>query len=133
MTSRHAKITLNSGATVIPEDPPMTNDVHSYFYAKLISGTQLPELNGGINNGPNDVRKYEVGYNESSPMENSGVLEGGSDDSNLTVLKTSLTDANVQNWTIGEHFKGVFHSCSDKDCSTIWADMILTEIGEETL
>lgn len=122
------KITLNSGEVVIPADPQMTNDVHSYFYAKFISGTVIPELNGGINNASNNVKLYEVGYNESSPIGNSGVLEGGSDDSSFTIIKSSMGDASVQNWTLGEHFKGVFYSCSDNGCSTIWADIILTDI-----
>lgn len=127
------KMTLNSGEIVIPKDPQMTNDVHSYFYAKLLSGTQIPELNGGMNNAPNDVKLYEVGYNESSPMGNSGVLEGGSGDSSLSVMKESPLDADVQNWLIGEHFKGIVYSCSDQGCSLMWADMVLTAIKEETI
>lgn len=126
-------MTLNSGEIIIPKDPEMTNDVHSYFYARLLSGTRMPELNGGINNGPNDVKSYEIGYNESSPIGNSGVLQGGSDDSNLTVRKDSMVDANVQNWGVGEHFKGILYSCSDQNCSLMWADLVLTAIQEETL
>lgn len=126
------KLTLNSSEIVIPKDPQMTNDVHSYFYAKLLSGTRMPELNGGMNNGPNDVKLYEVGYNESSPIGNSGVLEGGSGDSSLVVMKESQLDANVQNWVIGEHFKGILSSCSEQNCSLVWADMVLTAIQEES-
>ena len=36
------------------------------------------EAHGGMNNGPNDVNLYEIGYNESSPMGNTGGLKGGS-------------------------------------------------------
>ena len=126
------KMTLNSGEIVIPKDPQMTNDVHSYFYANLLSGTRMPELNGGMNNGPNDVKLYEMGYNESSPMGNSGVLKGGSGDSNLAVIKESQLDTNVQNWVTGEHFKGILSSCSEQNCSLVWADMVLTAIQEES-
>lgn len=126
------KMTLNSGEIVNPKDPQLTNDVHSYFYANLLSGTRMPELNGGMNNGRNDVKLYEMGYNESSPMGNSGVLKGGSGDSNLAVLKESQLDANVQNWVTGEHFKGILSSCSEQNCSLVWADMVLTAIQEES-
>lgn len=127
------KMTLNSGEIVIPKDPQMTNDVHSYFYAKLLSGTRMPELSGGMNNGPNDVQLYEMGYNESGPTGNSGVLEGGSGDSSLVIMKNSQVDANVQNWAIGEHFKGILYSCSNQNCSLVWADVVLTAIQEELL
>ena len=131
--SSHGRLTLNSGETVIPKDPQMTNDVHEYFYAKLINGTRMPELDGGLNNGSNDVRLYEIGYDESAPNMNNGVLKGGSDDSSLTVMKTSLTDANVEYWIIGEHFKGILRSCGNQNCSLVLTDMVLTAIQEETL
>jgi len=126
------KMTLNSGEIVIPKDPQMTNDVHSYFYAKSLSGTMMPELNGGMNNGSNDVKLYEIGYNESSPAGNSGVLMGGSADSSIVLKKESQVDTDVQNWAIGEHFKGFLSSCSDQNCSLLWADMVLTAIQEES-
>ena len=126
------EMTLNSGEIVIPKDPQMTSDVHSYFYAKLLSGTRMPELNGGINNGPNDVKLLEIGYNESSSMGNSGVLKGGSGDSSLDVMKESQMDAKVQNWVTGEHFKGILSSCSDQNCSLVWADMVLIAIQQES-
>lgn len=126
------KMTLNSGEIIVPKDPQMTNDVHSYFYANLMSGTRMPEVNGGMNNGPNDVNLYEIGYNGSSPMGNTGVLQGGSGDSSLVVMKESQTDANVQNWVTGEHFKGILSSCSEQNCSLVWADMVLTAIQEES-
>lgn len=126
------KMTLNSGEIVIPKDPQMTNDVHSYFYANLMSGTRMPELNGGMNNGPNDVKLYEIGYNEGSPMGNTGVLKAGNGDSSLVVMKESQLDANVQNWVTGEHFKGILSSCSEQNCSLVWADMVLTAIQEES-
>lgn len=37
-----AKITMNSGEIVIPENPQMTNNPHWYFYAKYINGTLIP-------------------------------------------------------------------------------------------
>lgn len=127
------KMTLNSGEIVIPKDPQMTNAVHLYFYAKLLSGTRMPELSGGMNNGPNDVQLYEMGYNESGPTENSGVLEGGSGDSSLVIMKNNQVNTNVQNWEIGEHFKGILYSCSNQNCSLVWADVVLTAIQEESL
>ena len=126
------KMTLNSGEIVIPKDPQMTNDVHSYFYAKLLSGTLMPELNGGMNNGSNDVRLYEMGYNESSPSGNSGVLNGGGGDSSIVVMKESQAGTDVQNWVTGEHFKGILYSCSEQNCSLVWADMVLIGIKEES-
>lgn len=126
------KMTLNSGEIVIPKDPQMTNDVHSYFYAKLLSGTLMPELNGGMNNGLNDVKLYEMGYNESSPNSHSGVLKGGSGDSSLVMMKENQVNTDVQNWVVGEHCKGILYSCSAQNCSLVWADMVLTAIQEES-
>lgn len=129
-----AKMTLNSGEIIIPVDPQMTNDVHAYFYAKHIGGTVMPVINGGINNGPSNVKVFELGYNESSPLGNSGVLKGGSENSNILIAKGSQTDfADVQDWAVGEHLLGLLRSCSDNNCSVMRADFVLTSINNETI
>jgi hypothetical protein len=119
---------LNNGETLIPENPQLTNDPHWYFYNALIEGTLMPVMNGGFFNGPTDVKEYYCGYADSGPIGNSGVLEGGTGNSSFTILKESLMDASVQNWVIGEHFKGIIVSSNDKDDSVMWADMILIDI-----
>jgi hypothetical protein len=121
---------LNNGQKDIPKDPPMTNDVHEYFYASLISGTLLPVTDGGLpfNNRPEGIREYHLGYNESNPMGNAGMLWGGTGNSYLTIQKDSWTDVNVETWHVGDHLKGIIVAFSNKDWSIIWADVILTGI-----
>ena len=119
---------LNNGETVIPEDPPLTNDPFWYFYSTLIDGTLLPEINGGMNNGPEDIKEYHIGYYNSGPGPNRGVLRGGHGDSYFSVNKISDLDARVQNWIVGEKLKGIIVAFSDEDWSIMWADMTLTEI-----
>ncbi|GFO57594.1 hypothetical protein GMSM_46010 [Geomonas sp. Red276] len=121
---------LNNGNTEIAKEPAMTNDVHSYFYANLTSGTMLSVMNGGLNNGANDIKEYHIGYNESGPAGNTSVLIGGTGNSSFTVLKESQLLTDVQSWSVGDHLKGIIYACSDKSSSVMWADLTLTEIKD---
>ncbi len=119
---------LNNGTVVIPEDPAMTNNTFWYFFSSLIDGTRLPEVNGGMHNEPETINEYHIGYLNSSPTGNSGVLQGGISDSSISIIKNSNLDAKVQNWIIGEELKGVIVGYSDTGSSIIWADLELKEI-----
>ena len=124
---------LNNGETVIPESPPLTNSPFWYFYASLISGTLLPEINGGFNNRPEHIKEYNIGYYNSGPAGNRGALKGGTGDSNFIILKESYLDAGVENWVIGEDLKGIIVGWSDKNWSIMWADMTLVGIQSDSV
>ena len=106
----------------------MTNNTFWYFYSSLLEGTRLPEVNGGMHNDPEDINEYHIGYNNSGPTGNRGVLRGGISDSSISIIKESDLDADVQNWVVGEKLKGVIVGYSDTDSSIIWADLELKEI-----
>jgi len=119
---------LNNGEIETPENPQMTNNPFWYFYDTLLDGTLLPENNGGFNNGLTEIAEYHIGYYNSGPMGNRGAMQGGSGDSYLTVWKESYTDAQVQNWAIGEDLRGTIVGYGDENYSIMWADMKLVAI-----
>lgn len=120
---------LNNGTVQVPTDPPLGNVSTEYFYSSLVSGTLLPDANGGFNNGPQDVSQYFSGWNRSDPTGNQGLLLGGSGNSYFQVYKDSnLLDSNVQNWQVGTELQGTLVAWSDKDWSIAWADMRLDSI-----
>jgi hypothetical protein len=120
---------LNDGSIEIAEDPPITNSPHWYFFTALVDATLLPELNGGLNNRLTDVQEYHVGWFNSYPGGNTGILFGGTGDSYVTIQKSSGTDAaRVENWIIGESLQGTFVAYSDVDWSFLHADMTLDSV-----
>lgn len=123
---------LNNGEIYIPENPPMTNNPYWYFHSTLMSGTLLPEINGGSNNGPTDIAEYHIGHYNSGPMGNRGALQGGTGDSNLTVWEEGYNDTRVQNWVIGENLKGTIVGWSDQDWSIMLADLRLVDIQPDS-
>ena len=127
---RKANVLLNNGEIEVWEDTTeLGNNPHWYFYATLLDGTLLPVKNGGAYNLPTDIALHHVGWLSGSPVGNSGVLFGGSGNSNLVISKNSYTDVRVQNWVIGEHLSGTMYSVSsDLSASIMWADMELVDI-----
>ncbi len=119
---------MNDGQKLIPQDPPVTNDPHSYFFSVRISGFLMPVINGGYYNAPTNIKEYQVGYDSSGPMNNLSILQGGSDNSGVSIVKEGIFDTTVQNWIIGEHFVGIYVGSSNTGPSIMGADMILTNI-----
>jgi hypothetical protein len=120
---------FNDGSVEMLADPPLGNVHHTYFYCRLASGSLLPEANGGMNNGPEDIAGYFAGWNEGGPSGNEGLLWGGTGDSNFTVRKSSFTsESQVQEWEVGTEVRGVIVAWSDQDWSIAWADMRLDSI-----
>lgn len=120
---------LNDGSVDVPSDPPLGNLHTTYFYCRWASGTLLPEINAGSNNRPQDIAEYFTGWNQSSPLGNEGLLQGGTGDSNFSVRRSSFnSDSQVQEWQVGTEVRGVIVAWSDQDWSIAWADMRLDSI-----
>ena len=129
---------LNDGTVVVPADAPLGNVHTAYFYSRLISGTLLPEVSGGFNNGPQDISEYFTGWNRSDPTGNEGLLQGGSGDSSFSVRRSDpqyidgvpfmVPDVQVQDWQVGTEVRGVIVAWTDQDWSIAWADMRLDSI-----
>jgi hypothetical protein len=119
---------MNNGEVYIPENPPLGNNLYWYFYASLMDGTLLPERNGGLFNGPEDIREYHTGFFNSSPLGNRGVLRGGTANSDFSIYKDSFLDTRVETWVAGEELEGIITASSDTGQSVMWADMKLTRI-----
>lgn len=122
---------LNNGEMIIPERPALTNNPYWYFLSSMVDGTLMPVINNGLYNGPNDIKEYHYGYNNSGPTGNFSALKGGTGNSNFTIFKESLLDTSVQNWLVGDHLSGILVGCGDTDCSIVSADMILTDVRLE--
>lgn len=129
---------LNDGSVDVPSDPPLGNVHTTYFYCRWVSGTLLPEANGGFNNRPQDVAEYFSGWNSGVPAGSEGLLQGGSGDSSFSVRRSTpryidgmpywVPDWAVQDWQVGTEVRGVMVAWSDQDWSIAWADMRLDSI-----
>lgn len=136
---------LNDGTVEMAVEPPLGNVHTEYFYSRLVSGTLLPELNGGFNNRPGDIKEYFTSWNRSDPTGSEGLLQGGGGDSFFSVRRTdpnyiegvphAVPDFRVQDWQVGTEVRGIIVAWSDQDWSIAWADMHLdsiTQIPEPT-
>ncbi|MEW8143458.1 MAG: hypothetical protein AB2754_20005 [Candidatus Thiodiazotropha endolucinida] len=94
-TNLPGTITRNNGDTVIQLDPPNFSNL-DYFYADLISGSIIDEIDGGSYNNSNDVAEYNYGWENITDIDE-GLLIGGSRD-NHVVVRAPL---DFSDWTIG--------------------------------
>ena len=121
---------LNDGTIEKAEWPPLSSEIFQYFYSRFVSGTLLPELNGGFNNGATDIREFFVGWDHTGLLGGGGVVQGGSGDSYITIQEWSPRGGiHVQDWAVGTVVRGYMVAYSDKDASIAWADMTLVSIS----
>jgi hypothetical protein len=105
-----------------------------YFYARLVAGILLPEVNGGMYNGPEDVSEFLTGWNRSDWTSNRGVLKGGSGDSYFSLQRLNplpsggVADWRVQDWQVGTTVQGAIVGMSELDYSMIHAYLRLDSI-----
>lgn len=128
------RMVLNAGDTVVVPDYAWEDLQIHYFYARLLAGTRLPEVNGGMYNGEEDVSEYLAGWSRADWRGNSGVLQGGSRDSFFRLERWdpfpggSVLDWQVQDWQVGTPLLGRIVGMSELDYSMMTADMRLDAI-----
>jgi len=104
-----------------------------YFFARMVAGTLLPEVNGGMYNDPENVSENLAGWNRADWQGNRGVLYGGSQDSHFRLERFDpwpggIEDWQVQQWQVGTALQGFITGFSDLDYSMMQADMRLDSI-----
>jgi hypothetical protein len=104
-----------------------------YFSARMVSGTLLPEVNGGMYNDPENVSENLAGWNRADWQGNRGVLYGGSQDSHFRLERFDpwpggMEDWQVQQWQVGTAVQGFITGFSDLDYSMMEANMRLDSI-----
>jgi hypothetical protein len=104
-----------------------------YFSARMVSGTLLPEVNGGMYNDPENASENLAGWNRADWQGNRGVLYGGSQDSHFRVERFDpwpggMRDWQVQQWQVGTLVQGFITGFGELDYSMMQADMRLDSI-----
>jgi hypothetical protein len=104
-----------------------------YFYARMVAGTLLPDVNGGMYNEPEHLSESLAGWNRADWQGNRGVLYGGSQDSQFRLERFDpwpggMEDWQVQRWQVGTAVQGFICGFSDLDYSMMQADMRLDSI-----
>lgn len=125
---------LNNGDTIVLAPYSWDELRIDYFYARLIAGTRLPEVNGGMYNDPEDVSESLTGWNRTDWTGQRGVLQGGSRDSSFRLDRFdpypggTAPDWRVQDWRVGTTVWGHIAGMSDLDFSLMTAEMRLDSI-----
>ena len=133
--SKPGRVTLNTGDTI--EIPPYVwQDTRiDYFATRMLTGTRLPEVNGGMYNGEEDVSEYLTGWNRTDWRGDIGVLIGGSRDSYFRLERFdpypggSVPDWKVQDWQVGTMLLGHIVGWSDLDYSMMTAELRLDSVA----
>jgi hypothetical protein len=104
-----------------------------YFYARMVAGTLLPEVNGGMYNDWEHVAENLAGWDRADWQGNRGVLYGGSQDSHFRLERFDPwpgggDDWRVQQWQVGTTVQGFITGFSELDYSMMLADMRLDSI-----
>jgi hypothetical protein len=104
-----------------------------YFRARMVSGTLLPEVSGGMYNDPENVSENLAGWNRIDWQGNRGVLYGGSQDSHFRLERFDPWPGGMADWQVqqrqeGAAVQGFITGFSDLNYSTMQADMRLDSI-----
>lgn len=123
-------LTWNDSTVIyLPDAPPYTD----FFYSDFVSGSILPEKNGGYSNGPHDTAEYNFGSAEMSLGVVDNKLFGGSDDSVIAIESSSTWPDDISDWVVGTEVYG-YTSAKDSSgkYSQYYANLSVTSITPVT-
>lgn len=127
------RVRLNDGSVSVLAPVVWEEGRIDYFGARMVSGTLLPEVDGGMYNDPEDLSESLAGSNRADGQGNRGLLYGGSQDSHFRLERFDpwpggIADWRVQQWQVGTTVQGFITGFSARDYSMMKADMRLDSI-----
>jgi hypothetical protein len=113
-------VTRNSGAVNYYVDYSYAD----YFYDDFVSGSILPEEDGGYWNWASSIAEYNYGFDQASGTDG---LYGGSQDSFIQIFSTN----DINTWDVGDHVTGLSKAYnSSGQYSFYYAYLTITSVPE---